>query len=100
VGGHGPDAREIGTTGLRHYGGFVAEEWLRQLSGRRGVRVWREMSDNDPVIGAFLFAIKMLARSSSGTSRRAPTTGRRARRECMDDMSHTWDDFVSEALRC
>lgn len=90
---------EIGTTGLRHYGGFVVEEWLTRLSGRRGVWVWREMADNDPVIGAFLFAIKMLARGVEwrvelGADQRAAELVE----TCMDDMSHTWSDFITEAF--
>jgi hypothetical protein len=93
------DLSEVGTTGLRHYGGFIAEEWLRKLSGRRGVLVWREMSDNDPVIGAFLFAIKMLARSVEwNVEEGSDAAAAELVEECMHDMSSTWDDFVSEAL--
>jgi hypothetical protein len=53
---------EIGTTGLRETGGFVYDEFLPQLSSSRRHLVWREMADNDPVIGGLLFAIEMLTR--------------------------------------
>ena len=48
---------ELGVTGLRQYGGFVVEEWLRQLSGPRAAWAWREMADNDSTVGAIMFEI-------------------------------------------
>jgi hypothetical protein len=90
---------EIGTTGLRQYGGFVIEEWLNQLAGRRAAWVWREMQDNDPIIGAILFAIKWLAR---GVDWRVEEGNDKKTAEfveqCMHDMSHTWADVISEVL--
>ena len=46
--------REIGRLGQKRYGGFFYEEFLKDLQGRKGVEVYREMSENDDVIGAFL----------------------------------------------
>jgi hypothetical protein len=93
--------QEIGTTGLRQYGGFVLEEWLRQLQGRKAAQAFREMMDNSPVVGAILFAIEWLAR---GVEWRVEPGADNAVAEfvesCMDDMSHTWPDFISEALSC
>lgn len=90
---------EVGTTGLRQYGGFVLEEWLNQLAGRRAAWVYREMMDNDPTIGAIMFAIRWLAR---GVDYRVEEGNQPEAAElvesCMDDMSHSWGDFVSEAL--
>jgi hypothetical protein len=48
--------REYGVTGLRRSGGFVLEEFLPQLQGTKARQVYREMSDNDPVIGGILLA--------------------------------------------
>lgn len=48
--------REAGSTGLRRSGGFVLEEFLPQLQGTKARMVYREMSDNDPVIGGILLA--------------------------------------------
>lgn len=93
------DFSEVGTTGLRQYGGFVVEEWLRALSGRRAAWAFREIMDNSPVVGAILFAIEWLAR---GAEWRVDPGNDSAAAEfvesCMDDMSHTWGDFISEAL--
>jgi len=52
--------QELGTTGLRRVGGFVIDDQLNALRGSNAVNAWREMSDNDPVVGAMLFAIERL----------------------------------------
>lgn len=88
---------EIGTSGLRQFGGFVLEEWLAQLQGRKGAWAYREMIDNDPVVGGVMFAVKMLIRGVrwwvDGDDERADFVW-----SCMHDMGETWDDFISEAL--
>ena len=54
--------KEIGRIGQRRYGGTIYEEFLHELRGTRGIEVYREMSENDDVVGAILFAIEMLVR--------------------------------------
>lgn len=95
--------REIGATGLRRYSGVVQEEFLRQLSGPQAIRVYREMRENDPVVGAILFAVEMLIRQVSWRVEPASDSNEDLEaaeflRSCMDDMSHTWQSFISEAL--
>lgn len=52
-----------GKTGLRGTTtGFISEEFIPQLRGQPGMRQYREMADNDPVIGALLYVAKMLVR--------------------------------------
>jgi len=58
---------EAGRLGQYRFGtgmgsGIFYEEFLRELHGRRGVEVFKEMSENDDIIGAVLFAIEMLMR--------------------------------------
>lgn len=53
--------KEIGRIGQRRYGGTIYEEFLHELRGTRGIEVYREMSENDDVVGAILFAIEMKA---------------------------------------
>jgi hypothetical protein len=90
---------ELGVTGLRQYGGFVAEEWLRQLSGRRAMLVWREMADNDATVGALLFAVEMLARGVECTLEEgSDPAAAELIEECRNDMADTWEDFISEVL--
>lgn len=95
---------EIGRTGLRHWGGFVYEEWLKELQGRRGAETWREMSDSDPVVGGILYAIEMLCRRVSwwakpGGSTRRDAEGQEYLEQCLfQDMSLAWPDLLSEIL--
>ena len=57
----------VGTTGLKQWSGFIQEEWYQPLAGTRALTVYREMSDNDPIIGASLLAIGLLVRQVTWT---------------------------------
>ena len=46
--------KEIGRIGQRRYGGTIYEEFLHELRGTRGIEVYREMSENDDVVGAIM----------------------------------------------
>jgi hypothetical protein len=94
---------ELGATGLRRFSGYVEEEFLPQLRGRKAVQIYREMADNDPVVGSLLFAIDRLLRRlkwSVEPASQKPEDRKYAEfvESCMNDMSHTWDDFISEVL--
>ena len=43
--------------------GLRQDEFIVQLRGRQGVKRYREMADNDPIIGAILHAMTMMLRS-------------------------------------
>lgn len=95
--------QEVGRTGLLSYAGVVNEEPLQALWGRRAMKVYQEMSTNDAVIGAVLFAIEMMMRQA--TWRVEPvsedSTDQEAAEfleECMDDMEDSWEDVISEIL--
>lgn len=62
-------SKEIGRVGQRRYGGTFYEEFLHELRGRRGIETYREMSENDDVVGAILFAIEMLVRQCDWKTR-------------------------------
>ena len=94
---------EIGSTGLDAVGGRIFEEFLPQLQGRRGINVYREMRDNDPTVGAMLFAIEMLIRQvewrvEPASEDQADVDAATFVDECMEDMSSTWDDTLSDVL--
>lgn len=94
---------ELGSTGLRRWGGYVDEEWMPHLRGRRGIKVFKEMRDNDPVVGALLFTVDMLIRQIDWSVEAASEgwedmVAAQFLEECMDDMDHTWDEFISEVL--
>ena len=94
-------ATELGQTGLRVSGGVIYEEFLRQLSGEQGRKVYREMSENDPVVSSMLYAMEMVLRGvplevepySEDLEDEEPA-------EFLDslfeDMSHSYHQFMSE----
>ena len=93
----------LGVTGLNRQGGLINEEWLKQLAGTKGVKIYTEMKDNDPVIGAILYAIKTLVRQTKATVQPTGTSENhhlyaKFVNECLSDMSVSWPDFLSEAL--
>lgn len=95
--------KELGRLGQKRYGGIFYEEFLRELRGRRGMAVFQEMSENDDTIGALLFAVEMLMQQASWDVQAAGNTpaddeARDFIRSCMDDMSETWSDTISEIL--
>lgn len=94
---------ELGSTGLRRSAGYLNEEFLPALKGRKAVGIYREMSDNDPIIGALLFAVDRLLRQlewrvEPASQSQEDKDAAEFLESCMDDMSHTWDDFISEIL--
>lgn len=95
--------KEIGRIGQRRYGGIIYEEFLPKLRGKRGIEVYSEMSDNDDVVGAILFAIEMLVRQAAWNVESGGCTeeDRKAAEfveSCMYDMQDTWIDTISEIL--
>tara|TARA_Y100000310_G_C20646172_1_gene796715 strand:- start:422 stop:1855 length:1434 start_codon:yes stop_codon:yes gene_type:complete len=90
-------------SGLDRSAGYVNEEFLKVLKGNRANQVYKEMRTNDPVIGAILFAIDMMIRQVEW---RIEPYSQQAQhkndaeflKQCKDDMSHTWTNFISEVL--
>lgn len=95
--------KEIGRIGQRRFGGIVYEEFLPELRGSRGVEIYREMSENDDVVGAILYAVEMLVRQTKwnvepGGSMAKDKEAAEFVESCMDDMQNTWVDTISEIL--
>jgi hypothetical protein len=92
------DFTEIGSSGLKRSGGYIDEEFLPQLQGVKGFKVYREMRDNDPVIGAMLYAIdKVISRLDwhiEGEDERTKIFVQ----ECLDDMSDPFDSTLQNIL--
>lgn len=89
-----PNLGELGDTGLRRSYGFVLEEFLPQLQGRRAIETYREMGDNDPIVGSVLYALENLVRQVDW---QVTGPNKRFVDDCRQDMSHTWEDFIAEA---
>jgi len=94
---------ELGTTGLKQYGGRIAEEFLRKLEGDRAAKIFTEMSENDSTVGSILFAVEMLLRNVEW--RVEPWSDDPAHVEqaefvdsCLTDMSMTWENTLAEIL--
>ena len=101
--GPGTTFAELGSAGLRQFGGWVREEFLQQLQGRQAARVYREMADNSPTVGALLFAINQAVRQVEWSTESVNDSAKAVEMaEFADslrhDMSHTWEDFIIEAL--
>lgn len=104
----GPITREIGVSGISVNAGLVqADEFDVRLRGVRKVKAFREMQDNDPVIGAILYALQMLVRQvgwhteqADGTDEGDPEAERWAEflDQCLHDMSYTWPQTLTSIL--
>lgn len=98
-----PDLKVLGETGLPLWSGRVYDETLPVLQGERGRKVYREMSEQDPLIGGILFAIEMLSRQIKWTVVPADDSSEAEKvAEFVDgalkDMNPTWEDTLSEIL--
>ena len=94
---------EIGRTGQQRYGGVFYEEFLPELRGQRGIRAYKEMSENDDIIGAILFAVKMLIRNvhwgvQPGGTENADEECAEFVESCLYDMEDSWTGTLSEIL--
>ncbi len=95
--------KEIGRVGQRRYGGMIYEEFLPELRGHRGIAAYTEMSENDDIVGAILFAIEMLVRQCDWNVEPGGDTAKDKEaaefvESCMNDMRDTWIDTISEIL--
>lgn len=103
------DFSELGSTGLKRSGGVITEEFLNRLRGQEGARAYREMADNDPVVGALLFAIERLLMRVEwridpfiGPDEDEPTAADLEVADfvesCRHDMSDSWNSTISQIL--
>ncbi len=95
--------KEYGRIGQNRWDGIFFEEFLPELHGIKGIKVYREMEKNDDTVGAILFAIKMLIRHVSwsvdpGGSSAKDREAAEFVESCMNDMQSTWTDTISEIL--
>jgi hypothetical protein len=86
-----------------HNGQIRADEFLPELRGKKAVRKFREMRENDSTIGAVMYATEQVLRDVKLHVKPANDT-EEAKREAefvksvLDDMDHTLDDHIAEAL--
>jgi len=93
----------VGSSGIERYGGYIYEEFLTVLQGTNYLKVTKEMAYNDATIGAILFIFEQMIRGVPWEIQ-AASDGREDKKaakfvtECKDDMSHTWFDFITDAI--
>ena len=94
----------LGVAGDNTYNGQIrADEFLPELRGKKAIRKFREMRDNDSTIGAVMYAVEQILRDVDLNVKPANSSDE-AKREAefvksiLDDMDHTLDDHISEAL--
>lgn len=93
--------REIGGTGLNLVRNqTVQEEFLTELRGNQGVRVYREMSLS-PTAGAILFVIEQMICQVEWMVKPSSEDNEDKQvgdfvQECFDDMNQSWADTLSE----
>lgn len=97
------DLSSIGSTGLKHMGGLVREELLPQLDGQNGTRIYREMSENDPVISGILYTIDKIIRQCQWTVEPASSAqydqdAAEFLEGCLEDMEVGFIELISEIL--
>lgn len=95
--------KQLGTTGLRRYGPYVYEEFLPELRWPWAGKIYQEMADNDPVIGAILYLAEMLIRGTSWNVEPASRSKEDIEaadflKSCMHDMDTSWANTICEIL--
>lgn len=101
--GRRPNFAEFGNTGLSRFGGYVYEEFITTLRYPRAAKVYKEMASNDPVIGAILYMAEQLIRNATwrveaASESAADKEAAAFLESCMNDMSMTWNDTITEIL--
>ena len=100
----GKATQTLGVAGDNTRNGQIrADEFLPELRGRKAVRKYREMRDNDATIGAVMYSVEQILRDVDLHVKPVDDTPE-AKVEAdfvksvLDDMDHTLDDHISEAL--
>jgi hypothetical protein len=94
---------EVGYTGLKQISGFLQEEFVQDLRGQKGARIYREMVDNSADLGAFMQIVKRLLQQV--TWRFEPFSNSAKHKEqaewfdgALKDMEHSWPETLSEIV--
>lgn len=94
---------EIGITGLNRWGNNVSEEFMPNLRYPQAAKVYREMADNDPTIGAIMYMTTQLIRKAQWTVKpggdtEADIEAAEFLESCMHDMGVSWANTISDIL--
>jgi len=84
-------------------GQIRADEFLPELRGKKAIRKYREMRDNDSTIGAVMYAVEQILRDVELKVKPAnDSDAAKAEKDFVlsifDDMDHSLDDHIAEAI--
>jgi hypothetical protein len=85
-------------------GNLYSDEFLPELRGKKAIRKYKEMRENDATIGAALYAAEQVLRDVKFKVEPSDKDNEKAVEEAkfvesvLEDMDHTLDDHISEAL--
>jgi len=94
----------LGVAGDNTQNGQIrADEFLPELRGKKAIRKYREMRDNDSTVGAVMYAVEQILRDvdlhvKPANDSDAAKVEKEFVESVLDDMEHTLDDHISEAL--
>jgi hypothetical protein len=95
---------ELGVSGRNTYTGDIrADEFLQELRGKKAIQKYREMRDNNAIVGSIMYAVEQTLRDVKIEVKPADDSAA-AKQEAdflqsvLDDMDHSLDDHISEAL--
>lgn len=97
-----PDSRVHGSLGLREYGGYIVEEYVRELRGPKGAEKYAEIVNSDPVAGGVLMAITNLVKNANWSvteadeSDAADEAKRFVEEVLFEDMSTSFESTIEE----
>lgn len=94
---------EVGKTGLKRSWGYIYDEFLTSLRGSRGRKTYREMRDNDAIIGSMLFAINQILRESRWDVKPGEKGAEAEKdadflRDNLFGMTHSWAGVFTDIL--
>lgn len=100
-----PDVEAIGSSGTEIYGGYIKDESLAALTGRKGQKTYKQMARRDYNLSMCLSAVKRPIQSSPLEVRVATDdeNGEKKRLLCervLDDMLTSKEKIVEEMLSC
>jgi len=87
-----------------HNGQIRSDEFLPELRGKRAIKKWKEMRENDSTIGAVMYSVEQILRDvdlkvqPSDPDNEASVAEANFVESVLEDMEHTLDDHISESL--
>lgn len=100
-----PDVNETGKTGLMAFAGQIQEAYTPVLNWPAAYKIYNEMRRRDPTIRTLWNALILFARTATwyaeaGGKADGDKWAADFAQSCLEDMSHTVEDAVEDALSC